>query len=87
MGNFHTEDPYSDIARVAPYAITSHVKVMVAPRGKPAREADFKRLFAILSEAGYRGYASLEYEGKKEPKTDAARYIGILKQLAGECDT
>jgi len=86
MGNFHTEDPYADIARVAPYAVISHVKVMIAPRGKPGREADFKRLFTILAEAGYRGYASLEYEGKKEPKADAAKYIGILKELAGERD-
>jgi len=83
-GNFRTEDPYADIERVAPYAITSHIKVMVAPRGKPAREADFERIFSIFRKVGYRGYASLEYEGRKEPKADARKYIKLLQKLAGE---
>ena len=62
-----TADPYADLARVAPYAVTVQMKTEVYPAGKP-QAADFTRLFGILRAAHYRGYVALEYEGREEPK-------------------
>ncbi len=81
-GNFHSEDPYAELARIAPYAITTHIKVAVSPKGKPAEEVDIGRVFKILRDAGFRGYASLEYEGKNEPKEDSAKYLRAMLQAA-----
>jgi sugar phosphate isomerase/epimerase len=81
-GNFHSEDPYAEIAQVAPYAITTHVKASVSARGKPREPADLARIGKILREAGYRGYLSLEYEEGGEPKAASAAIIRMLKEIA-----
>ncbi len=33
-GNFHTADPYADIAKIAPYGVVAQVKTEVSPGGK-----------------------------------------------------
>lgn len=77
-GNFRTDDPYRDIAIMAPYAVTTHVKVSIG--GKPA---DFKRIIGILQDSGYRGYFSLEYEEREDPRTAVPRTMKILRDLIG----
>ena len=77
-GNFRTDDPYRDIAVMAPYAVTTHVKVSIG--GQPA---DFKRIIGILRDASYRGYFALEYEEKEDPKTAVPRTMKILRDLVG----
>jgi hydroxypyruvate isomerase len=34
-GNFHTEDPYADLARCLPYAVNVQLKVEIQPKGQP----------------------------------------------------
>lgn len=78
-GNFNTDDPYRDLARIAPYAINAQIKVMVNSNG--TREvADFPRIIGILKDAGYRGYIVLEYE-EKDPKVEVPKYLDILREL------
>ena len=75
-GNFQQKDPYDAIAKVAPKALTSHVKVtLLGPDGKVREDADFARIVKVLRDANYRGYIALEYEAKEDPKT------GVPKQL------
>src|SRR5262245_18245332 len=61
-GNFHTSDPYADLARLAPYAVTAQVKTEIQRAGKPKEEADLGKLIDILRAVNYRGYVALEYE-------------------------
>jgi len=75
-GNFRTPDPYADIATVARYAVTTHVKTEVA--GQPA---DFKRIIEIMQSVGYRGYLSLEYEGREDPRTAVPETVNLLREL------
>jgi sugar phosphate isomerase/epimerase len=79
-GNFRTDDPYRDLAKIAPYAINAQVKVAVAPNGNK-EEADLKRIVGILKDAGYRGYVVLEYEEPDDPRTMIPRYIDELREL------
>jgi len=79
-GNFRTEDPYGDLVKCAPYAVTCQVKTEIQPKGQPKRDADLKREIQILKDAGYRGYVTLEYEAAEEPLKAVPR---ILDQLAG----
>jgi sugar phosphate isomerase/epimerase len=79
-GNFHTADPYGDLAKIAPYALNVQVKVRIQPAGKPAEKADFKRLAQIMRSAGYRGYIVLEFEEKGDPRTECPKYIEQIRE-------
>jgi sugar phosphate isomerase/epimerase len=80
-GNFHSSDPYADLERLAPYAVTAHLKTQVQLTGKKKEEADLARMVGILRKAGFRGYVALEYEGEGEPKTAIPRHIEQLRKL------
>jgi sugar phosphate isomerase/epimerase len=80
-GNFHGTDPYADLARCAPYAVTAQVKVEIQAKGGPKVQADFGRLVRLLKDAGYRGYATLEYESAEAPLTAVPRYLDRLRAL------
>jgi sugar phosphate isomerase/epimerase len=71
-GNFHSDDPYGDLEKCAPYAVNVQVKVsMKTPAGK-SFPADLPRVGKILRDSGYQGFVILEYE-------DEAPYENIPK--------
>jgi sugar phosphate isomerase/epimerase len=80
-GNFHTADPYADLARLAPYAVTVQIKSEIQRAGKANEEADLARLLDILRGVGYRGYVALEYEAAADPKTAVPHYVKELQKL------
>jgi sugar phosphate isomerase/epimerase len=82
-GNFNSDDPYSDLARLAPYAANVQVKVSMRPGGQGKQPADFGRLAQIMREAGYRGYIVLEYEEPEDPLVACPRYIDELRKAFG----
>ena len=77
-GNFQTDDPYRDLAAIAPYAINAQIKVMIRPNGTK-KEADLERIVGILGDAGYRGWLVLEYEEGGDVKAEAAKWIDKLR--------
>ena len=79
-GNFRTDDPYRDLAVIAPYAINAQVKVKVSVNGKH-EPADLGRVIKILRDADYRGYVVLEYE-EKEPHKEIPMYAKKLRDLS-----
>jgi sugar phosphate isomerase/epimerase len=80
-GNFHTDDPYGDLARIAPWAVSAQIKTEIQPRGQEKREADLGRVVAILKDSGFRGYATLEYEAAEDPLTAIPRELERLRAL------
>jgi sugar phosphate isomerase/epimerase len=83
-GNFVSADPYADLTRLAPYAVTVQIKTEIKRAGADHHEeADLKRLTGILRAAGYRGYIALEYEAKEDPKTAIPRHVETLRKLMG----
>lgn len=80
-GNFHTDDPYADLARLAPYAVTVQIKTEIQRKGMPKEEADLKRLLDLLRAVNYRGYVALEYEAAEEPKIAVPRHVAQLRKL------
>jgi sugar phosphate isomerase/epimerase len=79
-GNFRTVDPYGDLARCAPYAVTVQFKVDMFPKGQPKEDADLPRIVKILRAAGYRGFITLEYEASEDPTTAVPRHVAAMKQ-------
>jgi len=76
--NFHTDDPYRDFERCAPYAVNVQMKAEIQRRGQKKEDADIPRLVKILKAANYRGYVALEYESDEDPWTAVPR---LLKQM------
>lgn len=78
-GNFHTDDPYADGAKVAPYAVTAHIKTEIVPKGKAKVPADLKRIAMLLRNAGYRGPFSLEYEASEPAATGVPKALAAIR--------
>ena len=79
-GNFRTDDPYRDLAKIAPYTINAQIKVAVTRRGKK-EPADLKLTLRILQDAGYRGWVALEYEEREDPYKAIPGYVDQLRDI------
>jgi sugar phosphate isomerase/epimerase len=83
-GNFHTPAPYTDLARIAPYAITVQLKTQIERPGCPKEPADIPCVFGILKQIRYRGYVALEYEGEADPFQAVPDYLRQMqRQITG----
>ena len=82
-GNFHTADPYSDVATIAPYGVVCQIKTEVSPAGGKKTEADLARYVKVLKDANFHGYAALEYEAAEDAKVAVPRYVKELRKLIG----
>jgi len=78
-GNFHGEDPYAELAKIAPYSVNVQIKVEIRRKGQTRNEpSDLLRLIRILRDVGYQGFVALEYEAAPDPFETVP---GVLKQL------
>ncbi|MDX2038623.1 MAG: sugar phosphate isomerase/epimerase family protein [Isosphaeraceae bacterium] len=82
-GNFHSADPYAELAAIAPYALNVQVKTEIAPKGKTKGPADLSKIVAILREARYSGHVVLEYEAKEDPFKAVPHHLKTLRSLLG----
>ncbi len=78
-GNFHTDDIYGDLAKIAPYSINVQVKVVISGPNRKKEPTNYRRLAEILKAAGYRGYIVLEYEEAGDPREECPK---VLDELA-----
>jgi sugar phosphate isomerase/epimerase len=79
-GNFHSGDPYADLAVLAPYAVVVQIKVEMTV-GKVSQPADLPRLVKMLRDVNYHGYVVLEYEADADPRTAIPPYLQQLRKL------
>ena len=80
-GNFHGEDPYADLAQLAPYAINVQVKTEISRQGKKKEDADLAKFIQILRDAKYSGYVVLEYEASEPARQAVPRHLKTLRSL------
>jgi len=81
-GNYKTEDPYADLAKIAPYAVNVQFKTEIQRKGSPTPEpSDYKRVIQILRDANYQGWFTLEFEGKEDPFENVPRVLAEVKPL------
>jgi sugar phosphate isomerase/epimerase len=74
IGGFRRPDPYPEIEKTAPYAVTWQIKEHVY-FGDEQVETDLPRLFRIIKAANYRGYLPLETLGAGDPKEQITRLL------------
>ena len=79
-GNFRSDDPYGDLAKIAPYTTNAQIKVDVYAGGKKEL-ADLVRVVKILKDAHYRGFLVLEYESEEDPFVAVPKHLKRLREL------
>lgn len=67
FGNFQGDGRYDDISKLAPYALSTHVKVGKLDGRGEVTEYDLPRVLGILKKSGFKGSLSIEYIGPLEP--------------------
>lgn len=67
IGSLHSEDPYEEIKKLAPYANYWFIKEHVYPNGIK-QTVDMKKIAAILKNENYQGYISFESLSDGDPK-------------------
>ncbi len=82
-GNF-MENPYDKLAQIAPKTVYVQAKAYYGGGEWYTLNLDYKRIARILSDAGYTGYVSLEYEGKENADSAVPRGLAVLRKTV--CD-
>jgi sugar phosphate isomerase/epimerase len=86
-GYFRSEDPYADMARVAPYAVNWQVK-QSAFGAESDVPLDLKKFVRIVRSSGYRGYLPIETLSAKgkdyDPYKVVPRFLDELRQAIAE---
>ena len=82
-GNF-LEDQYEQFAMIAPHTVLVQAKTYFGGGEWYSLDIDYERIAAILANVGYRGYISLEFEGKEDPKTGVPKSLALLRKSFSE---
>jgi len=70
-------DPYAEIEKLVPYAISWQIKENVGRNGKQ-EPTDLRKIKAIIDRSGYRGYVPFEALGAGDPRV---KIIGFLEKI------
>lgn len=77
-GNF-LEEPYDKLAQVLPEAIFISAKTYNGGGTWYTLDLDYDRIIKQIYDVGFRGYLTLEFEGKENPDTAVPASIKMLK--------
>jgi sugar phosphate isomerase/epimerase len=78
-GNFF-EDPYDKLEKLAPKTALCQAKTYYGGGLWYSVDLDYPRIAALLRKHHYRGYISLEFEGKEDPKTAVPKSLALLRK-------
>jgi sugar phosphate isomerase/epimerase len=81
-GNF-LEDPYDRLEKLAPKAVLVQAKTYHGGGLWYTLDLDNDRIAKLLHKHNYRGWISLEFEGKEDPLTGVPRSLAMLRKAYG----
>lgn len=81
-GNF-MEEPYAKLEKIAPFTTFVQAKTYFGGGEWYTLDLDYQRIAKILSEVGYNGYVSIEFEGKAPAAEGVARSVELLRKAFG----
>ena len=86
-GNFLTapyvDADYAQLAQLAPRAVFVQAKTYPGGGEWYTLDLDYPRIAGIIRKAGYKGWVSLEMEGKEDPHTAVAKSYAVLRKAFG----
>jgi L-ribulose-5-phosphate 3-epimerase len=77
------EPDYEGMVSLAPHAVLVHAKTYFGGGEWYTLDIDYNRVAQILRQADFRGYISLEYEGKEDPHTGVPKSVAMLREAFG----
>lgn len=83
VGNF-LENPYDKLEMIIPYASMVHMKTYYGGGLWYTLDLDYPRLADMIHRHNYRGYLSLEFEGKEDPRVGVPKSLAMLRKLFGQ---
>jgi L-ribulose-5-phosphate 3-epimerase len=81
-GNF-LEDPYARLEKIAPRATYVHAKTYYGGGTWYTLDLDYERIADLLRRHRFRGYVSLEYEGREPAQTAVPKSLALLRKAFG----
>lgn len=83
-GNFfHLPDQYAEMQVFMEDLAMLHTKVYLGGSRVGATDPDYARIGTMLEAAGYTGYASIEFEGKANPRDGVVAGIAEIREHLG----
>jgi sugar phosphate isomerase/epimerase len=86
IGSLRSGDPYAEIEKLVPYAVSWQIKEEVARNGKPG-PTDLARIKGIIDAHGYRGYVPFEALGPGDARPRVTAFLAKIRAAFGlsEC--
>jgi len=78
-GNF-LEDPYERLEKIAPKTVFVQAKTYFGGGTWYTLDLDYERIAGILRKHKYRGYVSLEYEGREDARTAIPKSLAQFRE-------
>lgn len=82
-GNF-IYDTYNELEAIAPYTVMVHAKTYFGGGVWYTLDLNYGRIFDILRRHGFRGWVSLEYEGREDCASGVKRSRELLSHVSGQ---
>jgi len=79
VGSLRQGDPYEEIEKLAPYAVSWQLKELVGMGGKEV-PTDLHKIRVIVEKAGYRGFLPIETLGAGDPKVKVAAFLELVRK-------
>jgi len=80
VGSLRRTDPYREIEKLVPYAVSWQIKEQVWYDDKPA-PIDLPKLKAIVDRAGYRGFLPIEALGGGDQRVKVAQFLAKVRAV------
>ena len=79
IGSLRSGDPYAEIEKLVPYAVSWQIKENVGREGQE-EATDLAKIKAIIDRSGYRGYVPFEALGGGDPQVKVAGFLAKIRQ-------
>ena len=80
VGSLRQNDPYAEIEKLVPYAVSWQLKENVG-YGTKEVPTDLKRIKAIIDKVGYRGVLPFEALGSGDPRAKVASFLEQIRSV------
>jgi sugar phosphate isomerase/epimerase len=79
IGSLRSGDPYAEIQKLVPYAVSWQIKEEVGRNGK-SEPTDLTKIKAIIDHSGYRGYLPFEALDSGDPRPKIIAFLDTIRR-------
>jgi sugar phosphate isomerase/epimerase len=80
IGSLRSADPYEEIEKLVPYAVSWQLKELVGIDGKEV-PTDLRKVKAAIDKVGYRGFLPIETLGAGDPREKVPKFMQQIRAV------